>query len=154
MMQCKHDIYVNQHFDISKIGKCWLKRENIYQSSNKGNYNSPTIIKYKSMIRNVPNDEMFLHNEINSHNTTVNNNELVIVNDVEIPNELKIEDLLPEERISYSSYSVICDNLYNDIKNKNEISKYVIGLLLEMNHVINNATHKSIVLSRLLEQTK
>ena len=154
MMQCKHDIYVNHYFDISKIRKCWLKRKNISQSSNKGNYNSPTIIKYKSMIRNVPNDEMFLHNEINSHNTTVNNNGLVIVNDIKIPNELKIEELLPEERVSYSSYSVIYDNIYNDIKNKNEISKYVIVLLLEMSHVINNTTGKTIVISRLLEQTK
>ena len=59
------------------------------------------------MIRNVPNDKMFLHNEINSHNTTVNNNEIMIVNDVKIPNELKIEDLLPEERISYSLYYLI-----------------------------------------------
>ena len=74
MMQCKHDIYVNHYFDISKIRKCWLKRKNISQSSNKGNYNSPTIIIHKSMISDVPNDEIFLHNEINNHNTTVNNN--------------------------------------------------------------------------------
>ena len=94
---------------------------------------------------------MFLHNDINNHNTTVLNNESMIVNDFKILNELKIEDLLPEERISYSSYSIICDNLYNDIKNRSEISKYVIGLLLEISHVINNATNKSIVLSQLLE---
>ena len=75
------------------------------------------------MISDVPNDEIFLHNEINNHNITVNNNELMIVNDVKIPNELKVEGLLPEERIFQSSYSVICDNLYNDIKNKSEISK-------------------------------
>ena len=57
--------------------------------------------------------------------------------------ELKFDDLLPEERISSSSYSVICDNLYNIIKNKNEISKYVIGLLFEMSHIINNTANKS-----------
>ena len=67
---------------------------------------------------------------------------------------MTIEDLLSEDRISYSLYSVIRDNLYNDIKNKNEISKYVIGLLLEMSHMINNTTNKSIVLSQLLEQTE
>ena len=54
---------------------------------------------------------MFIHNEINNHNTTVNNNELMIVKDIKIPNKLKIEDLFPEERISYSSYTIICDNL-------------------------------------------
>ena len=56
--------------------------------------------------------------------------------------------------MSYSSYPAICDNLYNDIKNKSEISNYVIGLLLEISHVINSTTDKTIVLSRLLEQTK
>ena len=45
MIQCKHDICVNQKFDISKIGKCWWKRKHISQSLHKGNYNSPTIIK-------------------------------------------------------------------------------------------------------------
>jgi len=56
--------------------------------------------------------------------------------------------------MSYSSYSAICDNLYNDIKKKNEISNYVIGLLLEISHVINSTIDKTIVLSRLLEQTR
>ena len=46
MIQCKHDICVNQKFDISKIGKCWWKLKNISLSLYKGNYNSPTIIKY------------------------------------------------------------------------------------------------------------
>ena len=32
--------------------------------------------------------------------------------------------------------------------------KYVIGVLLEMSHVINNTTNKSIVLNRLLDQIK
>ena len=29
MVQCKHDIRVNQKFDISKIGNWWWKRKNI-----------------------------------------------------------------------------------------------------------------------------
>ena len=62
--------------------------------------------------------------------------------------------MLPEERISYSSCSVISDNLYNDIKNKSEISKYIIGLQLEMRHIINNIKNKSIILTRLLDETK
>ena len=76
------------------------------------------------------------------------------VNDNVISKELEINKSLPEQQMSYSSYSAICDNLYNDIKNKNEISNYVIGLLLEISHVINSTTDKTIVLSRLLEQTK
>ena len=81
----------------------------------------------------------------NNHNTTVNRSDLNLVNDVKISNELKFDSLSPEERIFYSSYSVICDNLYNDIKNKSEISQYFIGFLLKMNHVINITTNKSIV---------
>ena len=76
------------------------------------------------------------------------------VNNDIISNELKIDHLLSEEQISYSSYSVICQNLYNNIKNKSEILNYVIGLLLEMSHIINNTTDKTIVLSRLVEQIK
>ena len=34
------------------------------------------------------------------------------------------------------------------------MSKYVIGLLLEMSHVINNTTNKCIFLTRLFNQTK
>ena len=98
------------------------KEKNITQSSYKGNYNSPTIIKYNSMISDIPNDEIFLHSEIKNNNSIFHNNELMKVNDVNISNELKIDHLLPEEQISYSSYSVIYENLYNDIKNKSEIS--------------------------------
>ena len=90
----------------------------------------------------------------NNHNTTVNRSDLNLVNDVKISNELKFDSLSPEEWICYSSYSVICDNLYNDIKNKSGMPKYVIGVLLEMSHVINNTTNKSIVLNRLLDQIK
>ena len=97
------------------------------------------------MITDIPNDEIFHHSKIN------NDNELMNVNDNFISKESKIKKILPEEQISYSSYSVICENLYNDIKNKNEISNYGIGLLLEISHVINSAIDKTIVLSRLLE---
>ena len=103
-----HDICVNNFFNISKIGECWFKRKNISQSSNKGNYNSTTIIKYKSIISDVPNDEKFLHNEINNyntilnsndlnnnHNTTVNRNDINLLSDIKISNELKFDDLLP-----------------------------------------------------------
>ena len=96
------------------------------------------------MISGIPNDQIFFHNETNNNNKTDDNNESMKINDIKISNKLIIEDLLPEDRISYSSYSVICDNLYNNIKNKSELSKYVIGLLLEMSHVINNTTNKSI----------
>ena len=103
MIQCKHDISLNQQFDISKIGKCWLKRKNISLSLYKGNYNSPTIIKYQSMISDIPNVETFHHSEIK------NVNELMNVNDNFISKELEINKILPEQQMSYSSYSVLIE---------------------------------------------
>ena len=90
MIQYKHDTCVNQKFDISEIRKCWWKRKNISHSLYKGNYNIPTIIKYKSMISDIPNDEMFLNSEINNNNLTFHDNELMNMNDNYISNELKI----------------------------------------------------------------
>ena len=100
------------------------------------------------MITNIPNDEIFIHSKNN------NDKELMNVNDNYISHELKINNFLSEKQVSYSSYSVICENLYNDIKNKSKISNYIIGLLLESSHVVNSTIYKTIVLTRLLEQTK
>ena len=97
------------------------------------------------MTTDIQNVETFHHSKIK------NDNELMNVNDNFISKELKTKKFLPKEQISYSSYSVICENLYNDIKNKSEISSYIIGLLLEISHVINSTIDKTIVLSRLLE---
>ena len=105
------------------------------------------------MITNVPKDQ-FLQNETSKINATDDDKDTTKINNFPYSTDLAIEDMLPEEQISYSSYSVICDNLYNNIKNKNQISKYFIGLLLKMKHVINNTTDKNITLSRLLELTK
>ena len=88
MIQCKYDIFVNQQFDINKIGKCWRKRKHISQSLHKGSYNSPTIIKYQSMITDIPNDEIFIHSKNN------NDKELMNVNDNYISHELKINNFL------------------------------------------------------------
>ena len=63
----------------------------------------------------------FLQNDSNKINTTDDDNYTTKINDFPYSNDLAIEDMLPEEQISYSSYSIICNDLYNDIKNKNEI---------------------------------
>ena len=101
MMQYKHDTYANQKFYISKIGKCWWKRNNISLSLCKGNYNSPTIIKYQSMITDIPNVETFHHSKIK------NDNELMNVNDNFISKELKINKILPEQRLYVTIYTMI-----------------------------------------------
>ena len=53
------------------------------------------------------------------------------VNEDTISNELNIDHLSPEERISYSSYSVICENSYNDTNKKNEISIFLLVCYLK-----------------------
>ena len=121
MIQCKHDICVNQKFDISKIGKCWWKRKHISQSLHKGNYNSSTIIKYQSMITDIENDEIFIHSKIN------NDNELMNVNDNYISNELKIENFLPENK--YLIYYIrLYVKIYTVISNSR--AKYPIMVLV------------------------
>ena len=130
-----------------------MKRKNITQSSNKGLYNSPTIVRYNTIETNF-NNEQFFHDEPDKTNIIDNDDDILNTDELQNSNDLVIEDSFPEDKISYSSCSVICDNLYHDIKNNNQISNYVIGLLLEMRHVINNTKNKSIVISRLIKQTE
>ena len=40
MMQCKRNICLNRKSNLTKIGKCWLKRKNITKLLNKCLYNS------------------------------------------------------------------------------------------------------------------
>ena len=77
----------------------------------------------------------------------MNNNELKNTNGT------KIEDTSPDNNILYFTYSVICESSYDDIKNDNQIQKYVIGLLLKMRKVINNTKNKHTAIMRLLQQT-
>ena len=114
-------------------------------------YNSPTIVIYNKM-ESVSHDEQMVCNESEITNNTgidddlMNNNELQNIDDTEI------EDTSPDNDISYYEYYVICESLYNDIKNDNQISNYVIGLLLETREDINKIKNKHIVISRLLHQ--
>ena len=62
-------IFFNTNFNISKIGKYWLKRKNITQSSNKDLYHSPTILRYNK-IESVYHDEKMFHNEYEITNIT------------------------------------------------------------------------------------
>ena len=69
-------------------------------------------------------DESYITNITDADDDIMKNNELQNIDDTEI------KDTYPENKISYSTYSVICENLYNDIKNDNQISNHVIRFLL------------------------
>ena len=78
----------------------------------------------------------FFHDEPDKTNIIDDDDDILNTDELQNSDDLVIEDSFPEDKISYSSCSVICDNLYHDIKNNNQISNYVIGLLLEIRHVI------------------
>ena len=84
-------------------------------------------------------------------NNTEIDNDLMNNNELKNTNGTKIEDTSPDNNILYFTYSVICESSYDDIKNDNQISKYVIGLLLKMREVINNIKNKHTVILRLLQ---
>ena len=105
------------------------------------------------MVAKFQNEQM-LHDEFYISNITDVDNDLMKNDESQKIDDIEIEDTCLENKISYSTYSVICEHLYNDIKNDNSISNYIIRLLLEMREVINNTKNKNIVISRLLNQTK
>ena len=129
MMQCKHDICLNKKFNSTEIRKCWLQRKNTTQSSNKGLYNSPAIVRYNTMVTDFQNEQIF-YDESYITNITDADDDIMKNNDLQNIDDTEIEDTYPENKISYSIYSVICENLYNDIKNDNQISNHVIRFLL------------------------
>ena len=104
------------------------------------------------MDTDFKNEHMVFHDEPNITNITNNDDDNIInIDELQIFDILVIEDTFPEEKIFYSSYFVICNNLYNDIKNNNQILNFIIGLLLEIRHVINNTKNKSFDISRSIK---
>ena len=58
------------------------------------------------------------------------------------------------EIISFSSYSIICNNLYEVIKNNNEKSTCLIGIILEMKKVIISKNNNNLTLDQLVTHFK
>ena len=54
LMQCKHQIFILRQFDISKIDRCWHRREIISMSSKRSSYSSPRLF---SIDLNIDSDE-------------------------------------------------------------------------------------------------
>ena len=77
MMQCKHDICLNKKINLAKIRKCWLKRKNIAQLSNKGLYNSPIIIRYNTMETNFNKEQICFHDEPDKTNISDDSDDIL-----------------------------------------------------------------------------
>ena len=54
------------------------------------------------------------------------------------------------ENISYQSYSSICNDLYNVMKSNNKITKFVVGVLLEMMEEIISKYHIQLDLDQMI----
>ena len=104
-------------------------------------------------MESIYHDELLFCKESKIMNNTDIDDDLINNNELQNNDDTEIEDTSPDNNISYSTYSIICKSLYNDIKNDNKISNYVIGLLLETREVVNNTKNTHIVISRLLQKT-
>ena len=104
-------------------------------------------------MESISHDELLFCKESKIMNNTGIDDDLMNNNELQNNDDTEIEDTSPDNNISYSTYSIICKSLYNDIKNDNKISNYVIGLLLETREVVNNTKNTHIVISRLLQKT-
>ena len=75
----------------------------------------------------------------------------------DITNEQYFDKIVPtnevdEECISYTSFMVICGYLFNSLKGNSYLTKYVVGLILEVNEIITSKKEK-ISIERLTKQT-
>ena len=62
-------------------------------------------------------EHIFFHDKPNKTNITDDDDDVIMNTDeLQNSNNLVIENIFPEEEISCSPYSIICGNLYNDIK--------------------------------------
>ena len=71
---------------------------------------------------------------VEDDNTTTNDQYL---DEIEHINEVN------EERISYNFFMVICFNLFNSLKGNSHLTKYVIGLILEVKEIITTLKNAS-----------
>ena len=124
-MQYKYHISINRIFGFIKIDKCWHQRKRIIQSSNYGSYASPNIHNFDSSFDDEDNFDIFYMN---------NNNEIERVclfeensdnNDKISKNGKSFDNYQSTETISFSSYYITFNDLFNVIKNNNEISTFI-----------------------------
>ena len=79
------------------------------------------IVQFDIVDDNMSNDD----DHIKVLSNVKNNNDMIIYHESESNNEVI------DARISYSSYMVIYNELFNHIKDNNQLSTYVVGLMLE-----------------------
>ena len=79
------------------------------------------IVPFDIVDDNMSNDD----DHIKVLSNVKNNNDMIIYHESESNNEVI------DARISYSSYMVIYNELFNHIKDNNQLSTYVVGLMLE-----------------------
>ena len=90
---------------------------------------------------------------MNYNNRSVNNDQFVTCNNAHIAlNELKIVCIPSKEKVYFSSFTVIYNNVCDDIKNDNILLTYMCCSFLELRKIVNSKSKKSIIIDRLMKQ--
>ena len=74
---------------------------------------------------------------------------------IQIPDDIVVikdnnQSIEYTETLSYKSFSSICNELYSVIKTNNELSTFVVGMLLEMKEVIISKQNKNLDINRMI----
>ena len=155
MIQCKYYISIHRNLNISKIDRCWYQRKGIPQSYNYGSYLSPEIYTFDSYLDN--NEDNFEFFDINNNNETepgcIFDENLFNFNQPDDNEEKRnnLKSILFTETLSYKSFILICNELYNVMKNNKEIPIIVVGMLLERKEVIISKQNTNLHLNRIIK---
>ena len=147
----------NQGFNLNLIGKYWYKRDNITQSINIGWYISPRL---KNNFSEIHDFEIFpilntkdLGNEslsqfIPSCYEEININEIE-TNQLCCDSLTMVDNSISKCCVTHSSYMDSCNSLYNNMKNNEQISHLIVGLLVKFKQIINSKDEKHFIVDNL-----
>ena len=144
MIQCKHMMIANKILNLILIGKCKYQSHTISQWCNIGSHTSPRL--YISFTE-LKDDGVFpfANIEHNSDNHESNNNQkyfdeinitVIETNQFCNDNVEYTENNTSNEFVTRSSYMVICNKLFNSMKNDNQIYIDHIHIISDRNTFI------------------
>ena len=64
-------------------------------------------------------------------------------------NLVMTDNSMSKSCVTYSSYMDICNSLYNNMKNGDQTSNLIVGLLLEFKEIINSKDDKHLIVENL-----
>ena len=141
-------ISYKENIDLSLIWKCWYQRNKITNSSYVGSYVSPRL---KNNIPEIEEVEIFPISNIEDVYDEIYIDEKETNQLCRDNPELK-DNNISKNNISRSSFMDIYNLLFNNTKNDVQLSSTVIGLLLELNKMINSNEDKNLIFDNLSQR--